>query len=321
MAVFSKVLSLPLLAVLIAILLAQANALCFYPDGTPAPGDVPCTDSTTNSVCCGTGYACLSNGICQATGDELAKPGASEFVRGSCTDKTFRSSSCPSFCGTPDQDNVGGGEGMAKCTDTDQDLYWCVNAANVGLQQKGEDPCKDDDAVVFFPGTPTALTTINVAPKVTSTSTTLTPTTMATSTSSSSSSSSTSIGANTNTKTGPDTATSTSPTQAPTSTSPATEQKKSSNGGVIGGAVGGALGGAAAIGILAFLFLRRRRGGSEKAVHEMDYTPVELKPSPSAVVDEMPAHGEGVVHEVPGSTAFDAGKVGHGREEPMELPA
>jgi hypothetical protein len=136
---------------LLVILAAQANALCYYPDGTPAPGDVPCTDSTENSVCCGTGYACLSNGICQATGDELQKPGASEFVRGSCTDKSFRSSSCPSFCGTPNVDNVSGGEGMQKCANTKQDIYWCINQQNIDLLQT-EDPCSDQNAVVFFPG-------------------------------------------------------------------------------------------------------------------------------------------------------------------------
>ncbi|EGR44730.1 uncharacterized protein TRIREDRAFT_111955 [Trichoderma reesei QM6a] len=311
MAIISKFFSRPLLALLVT----QSSALCFYPDGTPAPGDVPCTDSTANSVCCGTGYACLSNGICQATGDELKKPGATEFVRGSCTDKTFRSSSCPSFCGTPGQDNVGGGEGMAKCDNTKQDLYWCINAANIALQEK-EDPCSDQDAVVFFPGTPTVLTTINVAPKPTSTSTststTSTPTTMATSTSSSSASP---------TRTGsPDTATSTSTPTSQAETSPTTEQKKSSNAGVIGGAVGGSLGGIAVIGILAFIFLRRRRGGSSKAtVHEMDYTPVEPKPSPSVVVDPMQAYGGGVVHEVPGS--YYAPPKEQRQEPPMELPA
>ncbi|KAH0493444.1 hypothetical protein TgHK011_000112 [Trichoderma gracile] len=308
MAIISKIFTLPLLA----LLLTQSNALCFYPDGTPAPGDVPCTDSTANSVCCGTGYACLSNGICQATGDELKKPGASEFVRGSCTDKTFRSSACPSFCGTPGQDNVGGGEGMAKCDNTKQDLYWCINAANIALQEK-EDPCGDQDAVVFFPGTPTVITTINVAPKPTSTSTTSPPTTMATSTSSSSTSSTT-TGSST-------TATSTSTPTSQAETSPATEQKKSSNAGVIGGAVGGSLGGIAVVGILAFLFLRRRRGGggSEAAVHEMDYTPVEPKPSPSVVVDPMQAYGGGVVHEVPGS--YYAPPKEQRQEPPMELPA
>ncbi|KAL7812178.1 hypothetical protein V8C44DRAFT_349586 [Trichoderma aethiopicum] len=309
MAIFSKIFPIHLLA--LALFITQSTALCFYPDGTPAPGDVPCTDSTANSVCCGTGYACLSNGICQATGDELKKPGATEFVRGSCTDKTFRSSACPSFCGTPGQDNVGGGEGMAKCADTKEDLYWCINAANIKLQEE-RDPCGDQDAVVFFPGTPTVLTTINVAPKPTSTSTTSTPTTMATSTASSSSTSSTNTSR-------PGTATSTSTATSQAETSPATEQKKSSNAGVIGGAVGGVLGGAAVIGILAFFFLRRRRGASASTtVHEMDYTPVGPKPSPSVVVDPMQAHG-GVVHEVPGS--YYAPVKEQRREPPMELPA
>ncbi|KAK4065545.1 hypothetical protein Trihar35433_7665 [Trichoderma harzianum] len=306
---------------LLIILAARANALCYYPDGTPAPGDVPCTDSTDNSVCCGTGYACLSNGICQATGDELQKPGASEFVRGSCTDKTFRSSSCPSFCGTPDVDNVGGGEGMEKCTNTKQDVYWCVNQQNIDLSQN-EDICSDQNAVVFFPGTPTALTTIGVAQKSTSStsSTAAPPTTMSTSTTPSSSPTNTGTGAGTGTGTSTPTSSSTSP---PAETTPASSGSKS-NGGVIGGAVGGSLGGAAAIGILAFFFLRRRRGRRDTGIHEMDYTPVEPKTSATPLVHHpsTPHSPDDVlpVHEVPGSTEFESVKK-HTPDEPMELPA
>ncbi|RFU76343.1 hypothetical protein TARUN_5896 [Trichoderma arundinaceum] len=303
------------LALLVAFA-AQAKALCYYPDGSAASGDVPCTDSTQNSACCGTGYACLSNGICQATGDELQKPGATEFVRGSCTDKSWRSSGCQTFCVNPDEDFLAGGEGMAKCSNTSQDIYWCINSPNVELQ-KTQDPCDDQNAIVFFPGTPHAITTIGVTPSTTSQAPTSTSssTTLATTTTSSST-----------TSTG--TSTTTSSSSAATETAPPSSSK-SSNGGVIGGAVGGSLGGVAIVAVLAFLFLRRRRRSSSSmnaGIHEMDYTPVAPKGSSSPLVPQHsmypaePVHNIGVLHEAPGSTQFELAKK-HTPDNPMELPA
>lgn len=40
------------------------------------------------------------------TGEEIKKHGATEFVRGSCTDRDWRSGSCPSFCVNPDVSQV-----------------------------------------------------------------------------------------------------------------------------------------------------------------------------------------------------------------------
>lgn len=135
-----------LTATSIALWFTGVSATCYYPNGDVAPNDTPCRDDTENSLCCGQGYACLTNAICQATGDELQKPGASEFVRGSCTDDTFRSSSCPSFCTDPKVDNVAGGMGIGKCPDTEQDLYWCVNV------NQDEVSCEKKKGVLFFAG-------------------------------------------------------------------------------------------------------------------------------------------------------------------------
>ncbi|KAL2156840.1 hypothetical protein VTH06DRAFT_4076 [Thermothelomyces fergusii] len=138
------------------------RAACYYPSGLQAPNDTPCRDDTPHSTCCGQGYACLSNGICQATGEELQKPGATEFVRGSCTDKQWRSSSCPLFCITEDYDYLDGGMGMMKCENTSDDMYFCINGQ--------ESSCEDQYNVLYFPGTPSVITTIGVAPSTTSSS-------------------------------------------------------------------------------------------------------------------------------------------------------
>lgn len=130
-----------------ACLASTTQAACYFPNGRLAHNDSPCRDDTENSVCCGQGYACLTNGICQATGEELQKPGASEFVRGGCTDKSYRSSSCPQFCSDPLQDNVGGGHGLARCQDEERDMYFCVREItdNFNCTGSGQD-------ILFFPG-------------------------------------------------------------------------------------------------------------------------------------------------------------------------
>lgn len=105
-----------------------AHAACYYPNGSIAPNDTPCRDDTAESTCCGQGYACLSNGICQATGQELQKGGGTDLVRGACTDRSWRSSGCPLFFIDPETDNIAGGIGVARCQGTTEELYYCINS-------------------------------------------------------------------------------------------------------------------------------------------------------------------------------------------------
>ena len=68
------------------------EATCYYSDGLDAPGDVPChKDSTVDpDFCCGQGAICLTNKICLNNIETL--------VRGTCTDRSWNSTACPSFC-------------------------------------------------------------------------------------------------------------------------------------------------------------------------------------------------------------------------------
>lgn len=132
-------------------------AICYYPDmETVAPQDTPCSDSTSQSTCCGQGYACLSNHICMATGDELKKAGATNYIRGSCTDQSWRSSECPQFCIDPNVDNLTGGNGIGKCLNTTQDMYYCINTGNT------DNNCSASQNPLIFQGQPSALTTMGV---------------------------------------------------------------------------------------------------------------------------------------------------------------
>jgi hypothetical protein len=38
---------------------------CYFPDGIQATDNTPCYKNGTVSVCCGPGFTCLSNGLCQ----------------------------------------------------------------------------------------------------------------------------------------------------------------------------------------------------------------------------------------------------------------
>lgn len=70
------------------------NAACYYPNGVKATDDFPCFLDQDQSTCCGSGSICEASGLCKVGGSI----GVSNLIRGSCTDKTWVSSACSSFC-------------------------------------------------------------------------------------------------------------------------------------------------------------------------------------------------------------------------------
>ena len=127
--------------------------ICYYPDGIhAAPQDVPCNGGSSNSVCCGPGYACLSNQICMRNNDTLDNLSSETYVRGSCTDPKWLSASCPSFC----TGNQVGGEGMKKCEDSDEDSYCCLQGSECTSK------CDNGSVIIRFQGEPSVVTTIGV---------------------------------------------------------------------------------------------------------------------------------------------------------------
>ena len=81
---------------LVVALALQVSSSCYYPDGTYIAADRPCiTNGTQESFCCGQqGVTCLSDKVCYNSN----APSGLKYVRGSCTDRSFRSSACPDFC-------------------------------------------------------------------------------------------------------------------------------------------------------------------------------------------------------------------------------
>lgn len=109
------------------------RSICYFPDGTIPRQDTPC-QSEGESTCCGAGYACLSNNLCKLT-EHVPNPASdqSEWVRGSCTDRSWKSPNCPNFCVTPSNgDNASGGMGVEKCS-VAQDRYYCINNQTLPL--------------------------------------------------------------------------------------------------------------------------------------------------------------------------------------------
>lgn len=72
-----------------------AGNICYFPNGSTS-SDVPCDANAAVTQCCGTRSACLSNGLC-ALGSTSSNSGIS-YARGTCTDKSWASPSCPQQC-------------------------------------------------------------------------------------------------------------------------------------------------------------------------------------------------------------------------------
>ena len=80
----------------------ENSAVCYFPAGNVAYGNVPCDPNAEVSICCGDREHCLANGLC-AVGDTSDGLGGFlnsgvEFARGSCTDPTWEDPTCFQHC-------------------------------------------------------------------------------------------------------------------------------------------------------------------------------------------------------------------------------
>ncbi|KAF7166273.1 hypothetical protein CNMCM5623_000030 [Aspergillus felis] len=72
--------------------LVSATATCYWPDGSIAKTNTPCS-AGPNASCCDSNNICLSNNLCL---DVLVQPYV--LSRGGCTDPNWGSDGCPSVC-------------------------------------------------------------------------------------------------------------------------------------------------------------------------------------------------------------------------------
>lgn len=74
------------------VILSTEARKCYLPNGELEPNDQPCFPQNPESSCCGgSTYVCATNNMC-------AYYDGSYYVIGSCTDKTWNSPACPSYC-------------------------------------------------------------------------------------------------------------------------------------------------------------------------------------------------------------------------------
>ena len=72
--------------------------ICYTPDGGVS-NDRPCNFDGSESVCCTQGFLCTSNLLCQPAHWHSGEGGNPlQFIRGTCTDKTWKSPNCQGHC-------------------------------------------------------------------------------------------------------------------------------------------------------------------------------------------------------------------------------
>ena len=70
------------------------QSACYNPDGSLAQGNFPCFLDQENSPCCGSNTICEDSGLCKVEDST----GVSDLIRGTCTDSTWDSAECPTYC-------------------------------------------------------------------------------------------------------------------------------------------------------------------------------------------------------------------------------
>ncbi|OQO11005.1 hypothetical protein B0A48_05260 [Cryoendolithus antarcticus] len=120
----------------------MSSRSCYDPSNATQPNDHPCNSDADVSVCCNVEDECTSNGLCKYRGDS----NNNWLWRGTCTDPTWESDTCPHYCLNITQAN-------AIITACSEDTYCC--AYDNIVQQSAAVPnfdCCTDAARLFSAG-------------------------------------------------------------------------------------------------------------------------------------------------------------------------
>ncbi|RLM01018.1 hypothetical protein CFD26_108538 [Aspergillus turcosus] len=234
---------------------------CYTPDGTIS-NDRPCNASASASVCCTQGFLCTSNQLCQPAGWWDGSDGNPlQFIRGTCTDKTWAAPECQGNCVA---DNPSGGEWVMRCGNTTNN--YCCSA---------DDCCSKASYLKFTLDEPTITATAGIEP--TSTATTTTESSKGTSTATTSTgtsiTSSTTSSITSSTKSSTTSSITPAPTTSAASTSNDSHSSKSGSSTTIAIGVGVGVGaGVVIVGCLLALFLVRLRRKQRLAAEQSNPT-------------------------------------------------
>lgn len=127
---------------------ASSDATCYWPDGSET-GDnyLPCGDGgTPHSTCCSRGWMCLSNGLCMAAGQDPDNLAEASIVQGGCTDRTWRTMDCTSWCVDDDdlEDVLNRAQPINNCPGSNNTFYCALADDN--------DDCDEEGEIIRFPG-------------------------------------------------------------------------------------------------------------------------------------------------------------------------
>ncbi|KIX04385.1 uncharacterized protein Z518_05253 [Rhinocladiella mackenziei CBS 650.93] len=266
------------------LLLGRGMATCYFPNGDVSSADVACDAEASDSFCCYSKQACLSNKLC-LTG---VADGINQYARGTCTDQTWQS-------------EQGLGNPVFSCNTTGFDSYCC------------NDGCSCDssvgDEILSFAGTPYTISVIGVTSTYPNPSATTSSASVITSTSFSASAISS----------GPS-GSSSADTAAPAATSSASTEPSSSGGGSNGTAIGAGVGVGVGVAILllgggAILYYRQRSKSRKKAAHQgFDLNKRSLGGvQPRRYTDNSPNHLSPMANQyvAPHSTTSELSGAGH----------
>ena len=296
-------------------------ATCYWQNSTLAPDspasiapdDTACFPEQDNSPCCGTGWTCLSDGVCYIEQDNN-----SFYYRGTCTDRTWNSQQCPGWCFA---ENSNTSIPLLKCTEANgEDWYCCpgdencscntgIDALKLGASQPTTVTVIGSTSWSGFVSTSSGFSTSAFALDGTTTSSVAVSTTSSVATSTDIN---TATATASRSKSGEGSAIAASSTSSPTAVS---SSSHSNTGAIAGGVIAGVIA-LAFIGALGW-FLGRRHSRKKEANREakQPYTPemgvgannnvgawalAQQKQQPEYAGSELPSTGSHTRSEAPG---------------------
>ena len=78
----------------------EVHCQCYFPGGDLAANYSPCDEYAYNSLCCLSGWACLSNNLCVVTASSPRDVGfpIGTSIRGTCENPEWNATACGDFC-------------------------------------------------------------------------------------------------------------------------------------------------------------------------------------------------------------------------------
>ncbi|KAL4894191.1 hypothetical protein BDV59DRAFT_176010 [Aspergillus ambiguus] len=258
---------------LLQVITRASAQLCYNPNGSIS-NDRPCNSTAEVSVCCEDGFVCTENKLCQPMGWYDGSDGNPlQLIRSTCTDKTWKSGSCPGHCIA---ESPTGGEWVMRCG-TGSHEYCC-----------SDDSCCSNGGKRYDLGNATMTAIAGHQASTTSQSSPATATSTASTT------------------------TSTTPTATePASSDSGSEGSTNSQAKTIGIGVGvGVGGGLLALGCLAFLLWRRKRAIAAAQSSDLPFQPTNVRAmeQPEPVV-ELDSRDRRVFSELQGKTSREVYEV------------